>query len=65
MKTKIAEMCETQDTVVSNSGVAQRHIWQGPGPPKCLLCSGKRLRFSNRTVKHSIKAVGKHNLLCK
>ena len=62
-------MCETQDTVVSSSGVAKMHAWQGPGPPKCLLCPttqfAKRSRYSNRTVKYSIKAVSKHNLLCK
>ena len=33
----MAERCETQDTVVSNSGVAKMHAWQGPDPPKCLL----------------------------
>ena len=31
-------MCETQDAVVSSSGVAKMHAWQGPDLPKCLLC---------------------------
>ena len=42
-------MCETQDTVVSSSGVAKMYAWQGPDPPKCLLCPttqfAKRLRY--------------------
>ena len=64
----MAETCETLDTAVSSSGLAKRHAWQGPGPPKYLLCPAtlfKKSRYSNRTVKHFIKAVSKHNLLCK
>ena len=34
----MVETCEMQDTLVLNSGIAQRHAWQGPGPPKYLLC---------------------------
>ena len=34
----MAEACKTWDTVVLNSGVAKRHAWQGPDPPKYLLC---------------------------
>ena len=31
-------MCETQDTVVSNSGVAKRYAWQDPALPN-ICCA--------------------------
>ena len=34
----MAETCEMWDTLVSNSDLAKRQAWQGPGPPKYLLC---------------------------
>ena len=41
---------------------------QGPDPPKCLLCPAtriaKRSNYSNRTVKYSIKAVGRSVVPC-
>ena len=61
-------MCKTQDTVVSSSGVAKMHAWQGPDPPKYLLCPITQfakerdtlLELSNILLKQSID-----NLLCK
>ena len=49
----MVETCETQDTLVLNSGIAKRHALQGPSAPKYLLCP-------DRTVKYSIKAISKH-----
>ena len=35
----MAETCETQDTLISNSCIcSQGYTWQSLGPPKCLLC---------------------------
>ena len=65
----MTETCEMQDTLVSNSGVAKGM----PGrvqtvPNACYtipLNLQKRLRYSNGTVKYSIKAVGIYNPLGK
>ena len=61
-------MCETQDTVVSSSGIAKMHAWQGPDPSKCLLCPTTQfakdqdtlIEQSNILLKQSV-----NNLLCK
>ena len=59
----MAETCETQDTLVSKSGVAKGM----PDRAQILsnVCSAlppslQKLRYSNKIVKHSIKAVSKN-----
>ena len=42
---------------------SQRQAWEGPGPPKCLLClalnwNSKRSWYSNKTVKYSVFTIG-------
>ena len=48
-----------RDTLVSNSGVKLKACLAGPRPFHILAvpCFAKRSKYSNRTVKYSIKAV--------
>ena len=56
----MAETCETQDTLVSNSGGAKACL-AGPRPsqmlavPSYLVC--RKPKYSNKTVKYSIIAI--------
>ena len=67
----MVETCETQDTcnISFKQWCSQKACLAGPKPsqtfavPCHLGC--KRSRYPNRTVKYSIKAISKHNLLCK
>ena len=62
-ETKIVETREMQDTLVSNTSIAKAHLVRLRSSQKltvpCHLVR-KRLRYSNRTVKYSIKAVSNY-----
>ena len=61
----MVKTCETQDTLVLNSGIAKRHAWQGPGPPKCLLFPATYSLQNRDTLMEQSNVLLKQYLLCK
>ena len=46
----MVEAYKMQDRLVSNSGEAKRHAWQGPGHSKRLLCLATKFGNNRDTL---------------